>query len=338
MSTLPEQGFLFDPGDEEYEEARLLAVEENLMQSFRSVNTIKAYKCSWGTFQRWCKMTRREALPTSPDTLRRFIVSCLDPKRVPAQKLRTVKCHVAAIVAKHADRDLPSPMNGQVRKLLRSSARSLQQKPVKKAALQPEQVRRMSEFLRLREGPRSIGMRAARDRAILLIGFNAGWRRSELASLTTDDISFHPQGIGIRLAAASKTDQAAEKHRLIGIKKLDDDLVCPVQALNEWLAIRGTWSGPLFNPIRGNGQILTKAIVGETVNDILKLALERIGVDPKTYGGHSLRSGMITAAARNGATIPAIMDRSGHASLQVLMGYIREEQLFASDPLHGVMG
>jgi integrase len=352
MSTCNlEQSFLFDEYRElaaeiqdelneaeriREEDLRLQAIEEDLMLGDRAANTIKAYRCSWGQFERWCNERRNQSLPAAPQTLRKFISHCLDPKLKRKQKLRTVRGHVAAIVAKHTDHRLPSPLNEATKELLRSSARRLKQQPVKKDALQPDQLSQIAAYLRQRRGRFGTGMRAVRDRAIILIGFNSGWRRSELASLTTDDIAFCPEGVALRLSAGSKTDQKAEHQRFIGVEKLLDSDVCPVQALEDWMKIRGNWDGPLFNPIGSDRKVQLRAISGDSVCKILKRALNGIGVDPKTYGGHSLRAGMITAAARNGATLPAIQDRSGHASLQVLMGYVRKENLFASNPLRGV--
>ncbi len=48
-----------------------------------------------------------------------------------------------------------------------------------------------------------------RDRAILLIGFMGAFRRSELVSLTMEDIRKFPQGIVLHIKR-SKTDQRGE--------------------------------------------------------------------------------------------------------------------------------
>jgi len=48
----------------------------------------------------------------------------------------------------------------------------------------------------------------------------------------------------------------------------------------------------------------------------------------RAYAGHSLRSGFATTAARNSATEAAIARQTGHRSLVVLRGYIREGDLF----------
>ena len=81
------------------------------------------------------------------------------------------------------------------------------------------------------------------------------------------------------------------------------------------------------------GQLALAPIAGDTVNDAVKRCVKLIGLDPAEYGGHSLRAGMITAAAADGVPDTAIMQRSGHKSAQTLKRYIRHADLFAFDPL-----
>jgi hypothetical protein len=64
-------------------------------------------------------------------------------------------------------------------------------------------------------------------------------------------------------------------------------------------------------------------ISGDAINDVVKRCVELIGLDPDGYGGHSLRAGMINAAAADGVPDTAIMARSGHKSVQTLKRYIR---------------
>jgi len=52
-----------------------------------------------------------------------------------------------------------------------------------------------------------------RDRALLLVGFAGGFRRSELSALTVEDLRDTPEGIAIRLGR-SKTDQEGEGRRV----------------------------------------------------------------------------------------------------------------------------
>ncbi len=60
----------------------------------------------------------------------------------------------------------------------------------------------------------------------------------------------------------------------------------------------------------------------------MKRAAERAGLDPTEFSGHSLRVGLATAAAAAGVATHIIQRQSGHKTLAVLHGYIREGDLF----------
>lgn len=56
--------------------------------------------------------------------------------------------------------------------------------------------------------------------------------------------------------------------------------------------------------------------------------MKATGIDPEPYSAHSLRAGLATAAAEAGVSERAIMAQTGHRSLTVARGYIREGSLF----------
>jgi len=60
----------------------------------------------------------------------------------------------------------------------------------------------------------------------------------------------------------------------------------------------------------------------------LKKLVERAGLDPAKYAGHSLRAGHATSAAIAGASERSIMNQTGHKSVQMVRRYIREGTLF----------
>ena len=65
-----------------------------------------------------------------------------------------------------------------------------------------------------------------------------------------------------------------------------------------------------------------------SVANIVKAGAERAGLDSASYSGHSLRSGFLTSAAGNGASIFKMMDVSRHKSVDTLRGYVRDAELF----------
>jgi integrase len=55
---------------------------------------------------------------------------------------------------------------------------------------------------------------------------------------------------------------------------------------------------------------------------------DRAGIDATDYSGHSLRAGLVTAAAMAGVSERVIMLQTGHKNIVVLRRYIREGLVF----------
>ncbi len=103
---------------------------------------------------------------------------------------------------------------------------------------------------------------------------------------------------------------------------------CPVQVLKAWMKAAGITRGPLFRPVPAFGPIPERPVCAKSVSLVVKRAAQRAGLDPDLYGGHSLRAGLATEAARAGVPERVIMQQTGHRSERVLRGYIREGSLF----------
>jgi integrase len=137
-----------------------------------------------------------------------------------------------------------------------------------------------------------------RDRALLLVGFAGGFRRSELVGLTVEALDFTDAGIRAHLSV-SKTDQTGEgTARLIrrGSTALD-----PVAALDAWLEHAGIESGPIFRAVDRHGNISMSALSDRAVAQIMKTRATEVGIDASNISGHSLRRGAATTARNRGA-------------------------------------
>jgi integrase len=86
-----------------------------------------------------------------------------------------------------------------------------------------------------------------------------------------------------------------------------------------------------------SGRIEKRSIRRQRINGIVKETLEAIGEDASGYGSHSLRAGMVTTAVELGASELAIMHRTGHRNLQMVLDYVRSRQACRMDPLRGVL-
>jgi len=193
----------------------------------------------------------------------------------------------------------------------------------------------LTEDLRLMVNAASNDLLGCRDRALLLIGFAGGFRRSELVALDFEDLEFQREGVVITLRR-SKTDQEGQGRR-IGIP-LGSGKTCPVRALEKWIGMASIQSGSLFRSVNRHGQAATGRLSDRAVALIVKRWAESVGLDPAGYAGHSLRAGLATSAARNGASERAIMRQTGHKSEAMVRRYIREAEVFGVDNAAGKAG
>lgn len=171
------------------------------------------------------------------------------------------------------------------------------------------------------------GIKGLRDRALLSLGFAAALRRSELVALNVADLSFVPEGLVITLRR-SKTDQAGEG-RKIGVP-WGRTAACPVRAVRAWLDHTQVTDGPVFLSVKKGGALGTR-LSDHAVAEIVKTYAQAIGLDPASLSGHSLRSGLVTSAAKAGIALHRIADQTGHRSMEMLRRYIRDANLFLNN-------
>ena len=287
---------------------KLRAEREALRVLSRAPNTRSALAHSWKTFTEWCDAAGREALPASPETVELFLT---DLGRT--RKVSTLQLYLWAISQTHKAKGLPAPITAGARQVIAAVARKKGMQTAPKAALTPAELRLVVRKL----DPAT--ERDVRARAVLVLGFATGLRRSELTGLQLRDVEFVPKGLVVSIRR-SKRDQLGQG-RAIGVFRGVHALTCPVRALKAWLKFRGPDPGPLFG------------LCPQSVNEIVQAGVSSIGLDPTKYGSHSLRAGMITAANAAGVPDTAIMKRTGHKNVATLARYVRHRDLFAFDPL-----
>jgi integrase len=163
----------------------------------------------------------------------------------------------------------------------------------------------------------------ARDRALLSFGMASAMRRSELVALEVADLTETPDGLRV-LIRRSKTDQEAQGAEIAiprGAK------LRPVEALQIWLARAEISTGPLFRHVK-RGDRIGDPLLPEAVSRIVKKHAARLGLDPASFGGHSLRSGFVTSAVEAHAPLLKIAEQTRHRSLDMLRVYSRRVDLF----------
>ena len=92
----------------------------------------------------------------------------------------------------------------------------------------------------------------------------------------------------------------------------------------------GIAGGQAFRSVDRHARI-GASLSDRAIADMIKKRVEVVGLNPQDFSGHSLRSGLITAAAQAGVPERDIARQSGHKSMPVLRGYIREGSLFTNN-------
>lgn len=140
----------------------------------------------------------------------------------------------------------------------------------------------------------------SRDRALLLTGFSAALRRSELAALDVTDVRFERRGATL-LIRRSKTDQCGEGVEL-AIPYVPTPALCAARALKTWIAAAKLVDGPLFRSFKP-GRVMTESrIGGRDVANLVHSLVRRARLEGD-FSAHSLRAGFITSAAESKVSI-----------------------------------
>ena len=332
-------------------------------EAARSDATLRAYRSDWADFSGWCANRGLAAMPAAPETVALYIASRAqagpdDERERPTAPLKvaTLSRRLAAISQAHKLAGLESPAlrsreplhsvwAGVVRSLgvaRRKVAPALAADVVAMVAVCDETVRLVVNANE--DAAPGEALRASRDKAMLLLGFAAALRRSELAAVRLEHVSYTPEGLRL-LIPRSKSDQGGAG-QAVGVAYGDHAATCPVRAVRSYvstasaaLADQGSTSplsGPVFRKVDRWGRLGAKALSGRAVAEIVKRTASAAGLDPAPYGGHSLRAGFATTAARAGKPDRAIQKQTRHKSAAMLAEYVREGRLFDENASEGI--
>lgn len=300
----------------------------------RSAATLKAYEDDWRDFTGWCATAGLASLPAAPDT-----IGCYLADRSTTLRPSTLEGRLSAIFVRHRqagfflDRRHPA-----IADVLAGIRRSLGTAPAQKAALSVTDLQVMV-------AAQPATLLGLRDRALLTLGFAGAFRRSELAALNVHDLVFTSEGVAVVLRRG-KEDQEA-RSSLRGLPFGCREETCPVRTLRAWMMAAQIADGPVFRRVDRHGNVHAAAISGAAValavKRAVRLAGQRLGWTRAeiarrvaAVAGHSLRAGLITAAAEAGATELQIMQHTGHKSSRAVRGYVRKGALFQASVLSGL--
>jgi len=283
---------------------------KNLKNS-KSDNTLRAYQSDFRDFSGFCVKNGFSSIPTQPKIIALYITHLSK-----SSKFSTLKRRIASISVIHKLKghylDTKHPI---IMENLHGIKRTL---GTRQRAKKPILINDLKLIIKV------IDQEQLRDKALILVGFAGGFRRSELVNIDYEDIEFLAEGIKI-LVKRSKTDQSGEGI-IKAIPYFDNKEFCPVTALKSFINNNESNKkvGKIFN------------ISDKSVALIIKKYAEKAGLDSSKYSGHSLRSGFATTAAEFGAEERNIMAMTGHKTTQMVRRYIHEANLFKNNALNKI--
>ena len=287
---------------------------KNLRNS-KSKNTLRAYQSDYTDFLEFCSKNGFQSMPTKPKILALYITHLSS-----YSKYSTLKRRLASISVIHKAKghyiDTKHPIIMENLMGIKRTNGSNQK------GKKPLLINDLKIIIKAIDQSKEKDNRKIRDKALMLIGFSGGFRRSELVDIEYEDIEFVSEGVKI-FVKRSKTDQSGEGMTK-AIPYFDNKDFCPVIALKNWIEIIELRNGKIFN------------ISDKNVALLIKKYANYAGLESHRYAGHSLRSGFATSTAESGAEERSIMAMTGHKSTEMVRRYIKEANLFKNNALNKI--
>ncbi|MBX4893798.1 MULTISPECIES: site-specific integrase [Rhizobium] len=304
------------------------------VEAASSANTRKAYASDWKHFSGWCRRQGLEVLPPDPQTVGLYITACASGAAIAGRKpssVTTIERRLSAITWNYAQRGLRLDRKDRhIATVLAGIRNTHAAPPRQKEAVLPEHLIAMLETL-----PRGT-LRGLRDRAMLLIGFAGGLRRSEIVGLDAgrDQTKDSRGWIEILDKGMVVTVRGKRGWREVEIGRGSSDATCPVVALQTWLNLARIAHGPLFRRVTGQGKdVGPDRLLDQEVARLVKKAASAAGVRPdlteteraEKFSGHSLRAGLASSAEVDERYV---QKQLGHASAEMTRKYQRRRDRF----------
>ncbi len=287
----------------------------NNLKNSKSINTIRAYQSDYNDFSIFCSKNGFQSMPTQPKILALYLTE-LSAK----SKYSTLKRRLASISILHKIRghyiDTKHPI------IMENLMGIKRAKGTYQKAKKPLLISDLKLLINAIDESKEKHIRKMRDKALILIGFSGGFRRSELVNIEIQDVEFVTEGVKI-FVKRSKNDQSGEGMRK-AIPYFDNTKFCPVIALKKWIDAFEKNQNKIFN------------ISDKNVVLIIKKYASIAGLDSNKYAGHSLRSGFATSTAESGADERNIMAMTGHKTAEMVRRYIKEANLFKNNALNKI--
>lgn len=307
-----------------------------LARQFRDASmsdaTRLAYRSDWAGFLAFCDFREVSPLPASTDTICMFLAELADNGKA----ISTIVRSLTSINKAHELAGHGSIRNPSILAVMKGIKREKGKPANQVKGIRYSELIKMVSFC-------DTSLIGIRDRALLMLGWCAALRRSELVALDMGDLDFSDDRGIVLTVNRSKTDQEGTGYRL-AIPRAAKGL-CPVTAVQMWVErldkAEQRAGAPVFRAIGPQGQRfwftavkgrLSARMVSRTVKRYARLC----GLPPDKYASHSLRRGLATEAGARKIPERIIARHTRHLSITVLRGYIEAGNIWDENPLASI--
>ena len=313
---------------------RLAEKARDYVEAASSANTRRAYAGDWRHF---CAWRRRQGLFGDEIDARLvglYITACASgaatSDRTP-NSVRTIERRLSALSWQCAQKGRPlDRKDPHIATVLAGIRNTHGRPPTQKEAVLPGDLVSMLSTLDLGS------LRGLRDRAMLLVGFAGGLRRSEIVALDVGRDQTEDGGGWIEMLEKGLlvTLRGKTGWREVEIGRGSSDATCPVVALQIWLKLGRIAHGPLFRRVTGAGrEVGPDRLTDQQVARLVKRAAVAAGVRgdlpegdrQAKFSGHSLRAGLASSAEVDERYV---QKQLGHASAEMTRRYQRRRDRF----------
>jgi integrase len=294
-------------------------------------STRRAYATDWRHYARWCRMKGAEPLPPSPEMIGLYLADLALPAgKSPALSVASIERRLSGLAWNAAQRGFTLDRSDRhIAAVLAGIRRRHARPPLQKEAILADDIRAMVATL-------PFNLRGLRDRAILLLGYAGGLRRSEIVCLDVhrDDTPDSGGWVEVFEDGALLTLKSKTGWREVEIGRGSSDQTCPVSALERWLEFARIDFGPVFvRTSRDGSRALEARLNDRHVARLIKRAVLDAGIRAdlpeaerlKLFSGHSLRAGLASSAEVDERFVQKHL---GHASAEMTRRYQRRRDRF----------
>lgn len=301
------------------------------VEAASSANTRRAYAADWKHFCAWCRRQSFDPSRPDPQTVGLYITAQASGTGRDKKAVATIERRLSSLTWNYTQRGQSLDRKDRHIATVLAGIRNTHVAPPR----QKEAVLR-DDLIAMLETLDRGSLRGLRDRAMLLLGFAGGLRRSEIVGLDlardqTEDgrgwVEVLDKGVLVTLRGKTGWREAE-------IGRGSSDATCPVVALETWLRFARIAHGPLFRRVTGQGKTVgVDRLNDQEVARLVKRTALAAGVRGdlsegergQKFSGHSLRAGLASSAEVDERYV---QKQLGHASAEMTRKYQRRRDRF----------